>query len=104
MNHKLRAMRKVLLLILMVVCLAGCNDNPVVSGYVVGKEFVPAHTTTHYNVTLKMPQVYSYPNQWFVWVADSCRVRRCRVDEATFDRLNRGQFVTSKGVYYGKKD
>lgn len=96
-------MRKVLFAILMVLCLASCKESPV-SGYVVGKEFVPAHTTTRYNVVLKMPQVQSYPNQWFVWVADSCRVRRCRVDKPTFDRMKRGQYVTSKGTYYGKEE
>ena len=96
-------MRKVLFAILMVLCLASCKESPV-SGYIVGKEFVPAHTTTRYNVVLKMPQVQSYPNQWFVWVADSCRVRRCRVDKPTFDRMKRGQYVTSKGTYYGKEE
>jgi hypothetical protein len=96
------AMRKVLFAILMVLCLVSCKESPV-SGYVVGKKHVPAHTTTHYNVTLKMPQVTRHPEQWVVWVADSCGVHRCNVDKATFDRLNRGQFVTSKGVYRGKE-
>lgn len=96
-------MRKVLLFILMMVCLAGCNDNPNVSGYVVGKKHIPAHTTIHYNVTLKMAQPHRHPEQWVVWVADSCRVHRCNVDKETFDRLDCGQFVTSKGVYYGKE-
>lgn len=102
-NLKLTAMRKVLFAILMVLCLVSCKESPV-SGYVVGKAFVPAHTTTQYNVVLKMPQTRSVPDQWIVWVADSCGVRRCHVDKPTFDRMKHGQFVTSKGTYYGKEE
>lgn len=97
-------MRKILLFILMVVCLAGCNDNPVVSGYVVGKEYVPAHTTSRYDVALKMPRTRHIPDQWVVWLADSCRINVVHVDKSTFDRMKHGQFVISKGGQYGKED
>ena len=70
---------------------------------VVGKSFVPAHNTTNYDVILKKPMVKSVPDQWIVWVADSCRVRSVHVEKSTFDTLKHGQFVTSKGFYYGKK-
>lgn len=96
-------MRKVLFAILMVLCLASCKESPV-SGYVVGKSFVPAHTTTHYNIVLKIPQSKRVPDQWVVWVADSCRVHRVHVEKSTFDRLKHGEFVTSKGTYYGKTE
>lgn len=96
-------MRKVLFVMLMVLCLASCKESPV-SGYVVGKAFIPAHTTTHYNVVLKMPQTKRVPDQWVVWVADSCRVRCVHVEKSTFDRLKHGEFVTSKGMYYGKTE
>lgn len=88
---------------LMVLCLASCKESPV-SGYVVGKAFIPAHTTTHYDNVLKMPQVKRVPDQWIVWVADSCSVHRCHVEKSTFDRLKHGEFVTSKGMYYGKTE
>lgn len=65
-------MRKVLFLILTGLCLVGCKNSPV-RGYVVGKSFVPAHNTTNYDVILKKPMVKSVPDQWIVWVADSCR-------------------------------
>lgn len=91
-------MRKVLFAILMVLCLASCKENTI-SGYVVGKEFVPAHTYTQYNVVLKMPQTRRVPDQFIMWVADSCGVRRCHVDKTTFTRIKNGQFVT-----YGKKE
>lgn len=102
MNLKLMAMRKVLFAILMVLCLASCKDSPI-SGYVVGKSFIPAHNTTRYDVILKKPMVNSVPDQWIVWVADSCRVRSVHVEKSTFDTLKHGQFVNSKGFYYGKK-
>lgn len=94
-------MRKVLFIMLMVFCLASCKETPV-SGYVVGKAFIPAHNTTRYDVILKKPMVESVPDQWIVWVADSCGVHRCHVEKGTFDRLKHGEFVTSKGMYYGK--
>lgn len=86
---------------LMVFCLASCKET-LVSGYVVGKKFIPAHTQTHYDVILKKPMVKSVPDQWIVWVADSCGVHRCHVEKSTFDRLKHGEYVTSKGMYYGK--
>lgn len=94
-------MRKVLFAILMVLCFASCKKSPI-SGYVVGKSFIPAHNTTRYDVILKKPMVKSVPDQWIVWVADSCGVHRCHVEKSTFDRLKHGEFVTSKGMYYGK--
>lgn len=103
MNLKLMAMRKVLFAILMVLCLASCKESPI-SGYVVGKSFIPAHNTTRYDVILKKPMVESVPDQWIVWVADSCGVHRCHVEKSTFDTLKHGQFVTSKGKYYGKEE
>lgn len=78
---------------MMVFFLASCKESPV-SGYVVGKSFIPAHTITYYNVVLKMPQTKWNPDEWFVWIADSCGVHSVRVDKSTFDRLNHGQFVT----------
>lgn len=102
MNHNWMAMRKVLFLILTGLCLVGCKNSPV-RGYVVGKSFIPAHNTTRYDVILKKPMVNSVPDQWIVWVADSCRVRSVHVEKSTFDTLKHGQFVNSKGFYYGKK-
>ena len=96
-------MRKVLFTILMVLCLASCKESPV-SGYVVGKAFIPAHTKIRYDVILKKPLNESVPDQWIVWVADSCHVHCVHVEKSTFDRLKHGEFVTSKGMYYGKTE
>lgn len=53
---------------LMVFCLASCKETPV-SGYVVGKAFIPAHNTTRYDVILKKPMVESVPdNGLFGWL------------------------------------
>lgn len=94
-------MRKVLFAIIMGLFLVGCKESPV-QGYVVGKRFIPAHTETHYNVTLKIPTTTHHPDAWVVWVADSCRIHRVHVEKSTFDRLKHGEYVTSKGTYYGK--
>lgn len=96
-------MRKVLFSILMVLCLASCKESPV-SGYVVGKEHIPAHATSHYDVVMKRTESRNIPDQWIVWVADSCRVRAVHVEKGTFDRLRHGEYVQSKGKYYGKKE
>lgn len=90
-----------MLLVLFLAC--GCKESPV-SGYVVGKAYVPAHTTSHYDVILKRPMMKHVPDQWIVWVADSCRVHSVHVEKCTFDSLKHGQFVTSKGIYYGKEN
>ena len=96
-------MRKFVFAILMGLLLASCEQRPI-RGYVVGKQFAPAHNITEYNVVLKMPLTRRVPDQWIVWVADSCCVRRCHVDKPTFNRMKHGQFVTSKGTYYGKEE
>lgn len=96
-------MRKVLFSILMVLCLVGCEESPV-NGYVVGKRFIPAHSQTTYNVIFKRPMTIHHPDEWVVWVADSCRVHWVNVEKSTFDRLKHGEYVTSKGMYYGKEE
>lgn len=85
-------MKKIFGLIMMVLSLVACKEAPT-SGYVVGKEFVPAHTTKRFNVVLKMVQVKHHPDKWVVWVADSCCVHSVQVDVTTFDRLKHGQFI-----------
>lgn len=95
-------MRKFLFSILMVLCLAGCKESPV-NGYVVGKEYIPEHNATHYDVVLMLVRTRHVPDQWIVWVADSCRIHRVHVEKTTFDRLKHGEYVTSKGKYYGKE-
>nr|DAI81054.1 MAG TPA: Prokaryotic membrane lipoprotein lipid attachment site [Caudoviricetes sp.] len=97
------SMRKILFAIMMVLFLAGCEESPV-KGYVVGKRFIPAHTTTQYNVVLKRPTTTHHSDEWVVWVADSCHIHRVHVDKSTFERLNHGEYVTSKGTYYGKEE
>lgn len=96
-------MRKVLFSILMVLILAGCKESPI-SGYVVGKRFIPAHNQTTYNVIFKRPMTTHHPDEWVVWVADSCRVHRVNVEKSTFDSLKHGEYVISKGTYYGEEE
>lgn len=65
------------------------------NGYVVGKEFIPEHTRMEYDAIIyKRMMPKHYPDTWYVWVADSCRVRRFSVDKGTFDRLRKGDYVT----------
>lgn len=97
------AMRRVLFAIIMGLFLVGCEESPV-KGYVVGKRFIPAHTETHYNVVLEKPTITHHPDEWVIWVADSCRIFRVHVEKGTFDRLKHGEYVTSKGTYYGKEE
>ena len=88
--------RYISIIILMGLLLASCRQHPV-SGYVVGKKYVPEHNTIHYNPVLHMNQVQHVREQWVVFVADSCRVTTCHVTKETFTRLQKGQFVTAKG-------
>ena len=89
-----------IIMVAAVFVLTGCESRPV-EGYVVGKEFIPEHDRKH-----RVGAVWKkhhYPDQWFVFVADSNHVERCRVDWHTFQRLKHGQYVKSKGTYYGKE-
>lgn len=81
--------------ILMGLLLASCEQRPV-RGYIVGKQFVPAHNITKYNVILKSAHTRHIPDQWFVWIADSCNVRSYNVDSATFNNIRHGDFVRLK--------
>lgn len=94
MPHKMK--RYISIIILMGLLLASCGQRPV-SGYVVGKKYVPEHNTIHYNPVLHMNQVQHIREKWVVFVADSCRVTTCHVTKETFTRLQKGQFVTAKG-------
>lgn len=86
-------MKRLVIMAIAMLSLVGCDDREV-RGYVVGKQFSPARTTFYYNSTLRTTQIRHIPDQWFIWIADSCRVRSVRVDKVTFDRLRRGQFVS----------
>lgn len=101
----MRNMKKIIIMAIIMVAavlvLSGCESRPI-EGYVVGKAFVPAHTLIH-NAAMHTTTFKHYPDQWFVWIADSNHVERCRVDRHTFQRLKRGQYVKSKGTYYGKE-
>ena len=88
-------MRKFVFAILMGLLLASCEQRPI-RGYVVGKQFAPAHNITEYNVVLKMPLTRRVPDQWIVWLADSCSVRSYNVDEATFGNVRHGEFIRIK--------
>lgn len=88
-------MRKFVFAILMGLLLASCEQRPI-RGYVVGKEFAPAHNITEYNVVLNMPLTRRVPDQWFVWVADSSNVRSYNVDSATFNNIRHGDFIRLK--------
>ena len=88
-------MRRLIFAILMGVLLASCEQRPV-RGYVVGKQFAPAHNITEYNVILKSAHTRHVPDQWFVWVADSTNVRSYNVDSATFNNIRHGDFVRLK--------
>lgn len=89
-----------IIMVAAVLVLSGCESRPV-EGYVVGKVFIPAHNERRYE--FKGLHTRYYPDQWFVWVADSNHVERCRVDWHTFQGLKHGQYVKSKGTYYGKE-
>ena len=91
-----------IIMVAAVFVLTGCEIRPV-EGYVVGKAFVPAHKTLIHNAAIHTTIIKRYPDQWFVWVADSNHVERCRVEKDTFKRLKHGQYVKSKGTYYGKE-
>lgn len=88
-------MRKFVFAILMGVLLASCEQRPA-RGYVVGKEFAPAHNITEYNVILKSAHTRRVPDQWFVWIADSTNVRSYNVDSATFNNIRHGDFIRLK--------
>ena len=96
-------MKKLLSSIVMCLALAACGGKDDFKGYVVGKSFVPAHNTTHYDVILSRPQTHYTPDQYFVFVADSCGVRRFNVYKSTFDSVKKGDFVTPKVYEYGKE-
>lgn len=97
-------MKKTVLLVLFVIAihmvmgllLASCEQRPV-SGYVVGKKYVPEHNTIHYNPILHMNQVQHVRAKWVVYVADSLGVTPCHVKPDTYERIKKGQFVTAKG-------
>lgn len=91
-----------IIMVAAVLVLTGCENRPV-KGYVVGKAFVPAHKTLIHNAAIHTTTIKRYPDQWFVWVADSNHVERCRVDWHTFQGLKHGQYVNLKGTYYGKE-
>jgi uncharacterized lipoprotein YajG len=88
-------MKKLVFILLMAYALIGCKQEPV-SGYVVGKAYIPKHSVSNYNIILKIPQSKVIPEAYVVWVADSCRVISLHVDKQTFDRLERGQFILKK--------
>ena len=88
-------MKKIICILLFIALLTSCEQSPV-SGYVVGKKHTPRHTTSYYDVTLKISRVRVVPESYVVWVADSCRVTPCHVDKQTFERLQHGQYVTQK--------
>ncbi len=94
MPHKMK--RYISIIILMGLLLASCGQRPV-SGYIVGKKHELKHSETHYDVVLKMPITRSIPEKWVVYVADSCGVTPCNVTPETYERLEKGQFVTAKG-------
>lgn len=89
-----------IIMVAAVLLLTGCESRPV-EGYVVGKAFIPAHNERRYE--FKGWHTHHYPDQWFVWVADSNHVERCRVDWHTFQGLKHDLYVKSKGTYYGKE-
>ena len=76
--------------------LASCKQRPV-TGYVVGKKYVPEHNTMYYNQTMHMMQPYHVREQWVVYVADSLGVTPCHVKPDAYERIKKGQFVTVKG-------
>ena len=91
-------MKRVILTIGLALVLFGCKGAPVY-GYVVGKEYVPSRTTIRYNERSRMMQVCRMPNEWVIWVADSCEIRSFRVDKATFDTLDYGDRVKKTDCY-----
>lgn len=84
-----------IIMVAAVMSLSGCDSSPV-EGYVVGKRFSPAHKVLIHNAAIHTTTIKRYPDQWFVWVADSNHVERCRVDWHTFQGLKRGQYVELK--------
>ena len=90
----MRNMKKILFAIVTIAVLfTGCSEKHPVKGFVVGKQYNPAHTDCTYNVVLKMPQSMYYPAEWVVFIADSIRVHRCLVDYHTFNAMKRGDYV-----------
>lgn len=89
-------MKKILKVVLtalstLFLCIGCIHD--VESGYVVAKKFVPKHTTRRFDPALKITRRKSYPDRWYIWVADSVMVSRYSVDKEFYNTLQCGQYV-----------
>lgn len=73
-------------------CAGGSLDSP--SGYVVGKRHVEAKTTMVYDAALHRYRPHHRPEAWILYVADSTAVHKCHVDQSTFDKAQKGQYIT----------
>lgn len=97
-------MRRWLFAILIMLLLAGCSESTI-CGYVVGKEFIPAHTEMQYDfIIFKRMMPKYHPDAYVVFVADSCCVHRINVDKGAYDRLRNGDYVTPKELYHGQDE
>ena len=84
-------MKKIIFLLFAVLILSACSEHKVMDGYIVGKRYIPKHTTIHYNAVTHMNNVHVHHAQYVVWLADSIQVERHNVDDTTFHKLVVGQ-------------
>ena len=84
------------ILLICFALLSSCEEPNVMNNcYVVGKEFVPAHTQLVY--AGKTQYVRYIPDKWFIYVADSTKIERFQVTEKRFLKLKKGKHL--KRIY-----
>jgi hypothetical protein len=88
-------MRKIAFVLLLVLVFSGCKHREV-SGYVVGKEYVPSRVYSYYDVVFKRPMIRTAPEAYVIWLADSCGVDTLHVDKHIFTKLKHGEFIDSR--------
>lgn len=88
-------MRKILSILLVVICLAACGGPS--SGTVVEKDHDAAYTYTTYIWVNKVmvPQNNYVPESWSILVENSEEKGWVSVDEDTFDELELGDYFQS---------
>lgn len=69
------------------------GDSKDISGYVVGKEFIPMHEESYFDPALKIRRSRIVPDSYVLFVADSCEVFKVKVSRFTFFEYKKGEHI-----------
>lgn len=89
-----------ILAVALMLIVASCGDGNTVSGYVVGKKYIPVRHCTTRDAVTQTTRIRTIPEMWILYVADSTAVRPVHVDKPTFESAVKGETIRLR---YGKE-